>query len=85
MLSPSVYKITAPLMGTYYDKPGPGEKPFVVIGQKIEASAVVCVIESMKLFTEIRSDHGGTLKKILVENEEAVMKNQDLMEIELDE
>ena len=84
-MSPPVYKITAPLMGTYYDKPGPGETPFVVIGQKIRASDVVCVIESMKLFTEIRSDQNGTLKKILVENEEAVMKNQELMEIELDE
>jgi acetyl-CoA carboxylase biotin carboxyl carrier protein len=72
-------------MGTYYDKPGPGEAPFVEVGQKIKASEVVCVIESMKLFTEIRSDHSGTLKKILVENEDAVMKNQDLMEIELDE
>jgi acetyl-CoA carboxylase biotin carboxyl carrier protein len=85
MLSPAIYKVTAPLMGTYYDKPGPGEKPFVEVGQKIMASEVVCVIESMKLFTEIRSDHSGTLKNILVENEEAVMKNQELMEIELDE
>jgi acetyl-CoA carboxylase biotin carboxyl carrier protein len=72
-------------MGTYYDKPGPGEAAFVEVGQKIKASEVVCIIESMKLFTEIRADQGGTLKKILVENEEPVMKNQDLMEIELDE
>jgi acetyl-CoA carboxylase biotin carboxyl carrier protein len=71
-------------MGTYYDKPGPGEKPFVEIGQRIRASDVVCIIESMKIFTEIRSDQTGTLKKILVANEEAVMKNQELMEIELD-
>ncbi len=71
-------------MGTYYDKPGPGEAAFVKVGQKIKASEVVCIIESMKLFTEIRADQGGTLKKILVENEEPVMKNQDLMEIELD-
>ena len=84
-MSPAIYKITAPLMGTFYDKPGPGEPPFVQIGQKITASEVVCVIESMKLFTEIRADHGGTLKNILVENEEPVMKNQELMEIELDE
>jgi acetyl-CoA carboxylase biotin carboxyl carrier protein len=72
-------------MGTYYDKSGPGEAPFVEVGQKIKASEVVCVIESMKLFTEIRADQSGTLKKILVENEEPVMKNQELMEIELDE
>lgn len=69
-------------MGTYYDKPGPGEKPFVEIGQKVKATEVVCIIESMKLFTEIRSDQSGTVKKILVENEEPVMKNQELMEIE---
>ncbi|UCH21035.1 MAG: biotin carboxyl carrier domain-containing protein [Deltaproteobacteria bacterium] len=81
-MSPKIYKVTAPLMGTYYDKPGPGEKPFVEIGQKVKATEVVCIIESMKLFTEIRSDQSGTVKKILVENEEPVMKNQELMEIE---
>jgi biotin carboxyl carrier protein len=38
----------------------------------------------MKIFTELRTEVAGTVKTILVENEDAVMKNQDLIEIEAD-
>ena len=78
------YKVTSPVMGTFYRASAPGEKPLVEIGQQIQASEVVCVIESMKIFTELRADQPGTVKKILVENEEMVMKNQELIEIETD-
>jgi len=70
-------------MGTFYSAPGPGEKPYVEVRQQVNASDVVCVIESMKVFTELRTDKGGFIKAILVENEELVMKNQDLIEIEI--
>ena len=53
------------------------------VGQQVEAAEVVCVIESMKIFTELRADQAGTVTKILVENEEPVMKNQELIEIEI--
>ena len=78
------YRITAPVMGTFYRASAPGEKPLAEIGQKVNAADVVCIIESMKIFTELRTDHAGTVVKILVEDEEPVMKNQDLMEIEID-
>ena len=83
-MSPATYKITSPLMGTFYKASAPGEKPLVEVGQKINANDVVCVIESMKIFTELRGDHGGTVVKILVDDEDPVMKNQELMEIEID-
>jgi acetyl-CoA carboxylase biotin carboxyl carrier protein len=70
-------------MGTFYRASAPGEKPLVEVGQHIEPTHVVCIIESMKVFTELRSDKGGTVKRILVENEAPVMKNQDLIEIEV--
>ncbi len=82
-MSPETYKITSPLMGTFYKASAPGEKPLVEVGQKVKASDVVCVIESMKIFTELRADQGGTVIKILVDDEEAVMKNQELIEIEI--
>ena len=78
----NTYKVTAPVMGTFYRASGPGEKPLVEIGQKINASEIVCVIESMKIFTELRSEHSGIVKEILVENEDPVMKNQSLIIIE---
>jgi biotin carboxyl carrier protein len=70
-------------MGTFYSAPGPGEKPYVKVGQQVNASDVVCVIESMKVFTELRTDQGGIIKTILMEDEEPVMKNQDIIEIEI--
>jgi len=77
------YKVTSPVMGTFYRASGPGEKPFVEIGQRVKAADVVCVIESMKIFTELRADQAGTVKRVLVENEEPVIKNQELIEIEV--
>jgi len=82
-MGPRTYKVTSPVMGTFYRTPGPGESPFVEVGQQVEAAEVVCVIESMKIFTELRVEQAGTVKKILVENEETVMKNQELIEIEI--
>ncbi len=76
------YAIKSPVMGIFYRASAPGEKPFVEIGQKIDVSDIVCVIESMKIFTELRSEYAGIVKEILVENEEPVMKNQELIIIE---
>ena len=83
-MSPETYKITSPLMGTFYKASAPGEKPLVEVGQNVKAADVVCVIESMKIFTELRADKGGTVIKILADDEEPVMKNQELIEIEID-
>ena len=82
-MNPETYKITSPLMGTFYKASAPGEKPFVEVGRRIKAADVVCVIESMKIFTELRADQGGTVIKILAEDEDPVMKNQELIEIEI--
>ncbi len=70
-------------MGTFYSAPAPGEKNFVETGQRVNSDDVVCVIESMKIFTELKADQPGTIKRILVENEEMVMKNQELIEIQI--
>jgi acetyl-CoA carboxylase biotin carboxyl carrier protein len=78
-----VYTVKSPVMGTFYRASAPGEKPLVEVGQKVKASDMVCMIESMKIFTELRADQAGIVKKLLVEDEEPVMKNQELIEIEI--
>ncbi|MBU1344842.1 MAG: hypothetical protein KKE44_23450 [Proteobacteria bacterium] len=80
----TIYKLTSPLMGTFYRASAPGNPPLVEIGQKIKSSDVVCVIESMKIFTELRSEYSGIVKEILVENEDLVMKKQPLIIIDKD-
>ena len=83
-MSSEIYKVTSPLMGTFYRASAPGAKPWVEVGQRVNPSDVVGIIESMKIFTELRTEKGGIVKKILLEDEDAVMKNQELMEIEVD-
>lgn len=75
------YTITSPVMGTFYRSAAPGEPALVEVGKQIKEGDMVCVIESMKIFTELRSERSGIVEKILVKNEDAVMKNQALIEI----
>ena len=82
-MSPKVVKIRAPLTGTFYEAPSPDAPPFVKIGQRINSGDVVCIVESMKVFTEVRSEYNGIIKNIFVKDEQPVLKDQELMEIEI--
>lgn len=77
-----IYEVLSPVMGTFYRASAPDTPPLVEVGQNIKASDMLCVIESMKIFTELRSEYSGVVKDILVENEDPVMKKQVLMIIE---
>ena len=79
----NIYIVKSPVMGTFYRASAPGEKPLVEVGQRVNASDLVCMIESMKIFTELRAGQAGIVKKFLVEDEDPVMKNQELIEIEI--
>ena len=83
-LSSEPYKVISPVMGTFYRSSAPDAPPLVTPGQKVEAGEVICIIESMKIFTELRAQKAGIVKAVLLENEEPVMKNQAVMEIEVD-
>lgn len=39
-------------------------------------------MESMKVFNEVRTERGGVIRKILIEDEDAVMINQPMFEVE---
>jgi acetyl-CoA carboxylase biotin carboxyl carrier protein len=77
------YHIVSPLSGTFYRGPSPEEPPYVEEGDKIERGQVVCIVESMKIFNEVRSDRAGIIHKILIEDEDPVLINQALIEVEL--
>jgi len=74
--------ITAPLVGVFYRSPAPGAPPFVEEGDLVEPGQTVCIIEAMKLMNEIKSHVRGRVKKILVENGQAVEFGQKLFLID---
>ena len=75
-------KITSPIVGTFYRKPGPDKDPYVREGDRIEAGQVVCIVEAMKMMNEIKSEFSGIVKKIHVNDEEPVEFSQLLITID---
>lgn len=73
--------ITAPMVGTFYRSPAPGEPPFVEIGKRISAGQPVCILEAMKLMNELEAEVSGEVVEILVENGTPVEFGQVLMRI----
>lgn len=76
--------VTAPILGTFYRAPAPGEKPFVEVGSKIGANDTVCLIEVMKLFNSVKAGVAGTVVKIIAENGTMVEHGQVLVYIKPD-
>ncbi|WP_018144659.1 acetyl-CoA carboxylase biotin carboxyl carrier protein [Thioalkalivibrio sp. AKL6] len=72
------HRVTAPMVGTFYRAPSPGSKPFVEVGQTVEAGETLCIIEAMKMLNPIEADQGGTIRDILVENGNPVEYGQPL-------
>lgn len=78
-----VVTINAPISGTFYRRPSPEEAPYVEEGDEVNSETVVCIVESMKVFNEVRAEVRGVVKRVLVEDEEPVKINQPLFEVEL--
>lgn len=76
--------VKAPLVGTVYLQPKPGAPAFVKVGDRVEEGDVVCVIEAMKMMTEIKSDHAGIVSAINVKDGELVEVEQPLITLKED-
>ena len=74
--------IRSPMIGTFYCAPQPGASPFVEIGQVVEPSTTVCIIEVMKLMNSISADAHGTVVQILVVDGAQVEEGQPLIALQ---
>ena len=68
----------APLFGVVHLQPAPGEPPFVQPGQAVEAGQLLCVIEAMKMFNEVRADRAGAVQQVLVHSGQEVEAGRPL-------
>ena len=73
--------VPAPLLGTFYHAPRPGDPPFVEIGQQVTAKTVIGIIEVMKLMNAVSAGVSGTVTAILVENGAAIEAGQPLIRV----
>ncbi len=79
---PNGVEVKPPMAGTFYCAPSPGARPFVEVGSTVKKGDQVGIVEVMKLFTSVLSPCDGTVRAVLVGNEEFVESDQTLMVIE---
>jgi acetyl-CoA carboxylase biotin carboxyl carrier protein len=70
--------IRSPMVGTFYAGSNPETGPYITVGATVNEETVVCIIEAMKVFNEIRAEVSGVVSRILVQNGQAVEYNQPL-------
>ena len=73
--------ITAPMVGTFYAGPDPDSPSFVEVGKQVDPETVVCLLEAMKVFNEIKAETVGTIERVLVKSSDAVEYGQPLFAV----
>lgn len=76
-----LYKITSPIVGTFYRSPGPDKDAYVSEGSNVSPETTVCIVEAMKLMNEIQAEVSGEVVKIYVENGQPIEYGQPLFGI----
>ena len=71
--------VTSPMVGTAYLAPEPGAPEFIRVGDSVNEGQTILIIEAMKTMNSVAATHGGTVKEILIENEQPVEYGQPLV------
>ena len=72
------HAVKSPMVGAFYRSPSPDAKAFVEVGDTVAVGDTLCIIEAMKLLNEIEADKAGVIKKILVDNGQAIEYGEPL-------
>ncbi len=70
--------IESPMVGTFYAAANPDSEPFVGVGSQVSPGTVVCIVEAMKVFNEIKAECSGTIERVCVSNGDSVEFGQPL-------
>jgi len=73
--------VMAPITGVFYATTSPDSPPFVQVGDIVKRGQVVCLVEAMKVFNEIKTEIGGTVVAIPPKNNQLVKKGDPLVRI----
>jgi len=74
--------VKAPMVGTAYLAPQPGDPPFVRLGDSVAEGQPLLIIEAMKVMNQIRAHRPGRIAQILVADAQPVEYGAVLMLIE---
>ena len=73
--------IKAPLVGTFYAAPAPEAPAFVKAGDKVKKNDTVCIIEAMKMMSEVPAPCDCVIEEVLSASGDLVGYDQPLFRI----
>lgn len=73
--------IKAPLVGTFYAAPSPEAAPFVKAGDTVKKNDTVCILEAMKMMSEVPAPCDCVIEEVLSASGELVGFGQPLFRI----
>ena len=71
--------IVSPVVGVYYRSPSPDSAPFVEVGDLVKVGQPVGLIEAMKVFSEVVSDHAGIVAEVVARNAALIKQGEVLL------
>ena len=77
-----LHAVLAPFTGVFYRSPTPSGKPYVNVGDWVEAEAVIGLIETMKIFNEVLAERTGRIVAFRADNGQLVHAGDVLVHIE---
>jgi acetyl-CoA carboxylase biotin carboxyl carrier protein len=79
---PNIATIKSPMVGTFYTRPNPKAEAYVKVGDRVDTTTVVCIIEAMKVFNEIPAEVRGQVVAVLAGDGEAVDFEKPLFKVD---
>jgi acetyl-CoA carboxylase biotin carboxyl carrier protein len=80
-MSAALTPVTSPVSGVFYRKPAPDQPPFVEVGSTVKKGQTLCLLETMKVFTKIKSHMDGIVEEILPQDEDIIEKGQVILHL----
>ena len=65
---PAGETVTAPMVGTFYAAPTPDQPPFVQVGDRVKKGDPLCLLEAMKMMSEVTAPCDCEITAVLKEN-----------------
>ena len=73
--------INAPLVGTFYAASAPGEAPFVQAGSQVKQGDTVCLLEAMKMISEVPAPFDCVIEEVLAKDGELAAFDSPLFRV----
>lgn len=81
-ISKEIIIIKSPMVGLVYRQPSPDSKPYVEKLQSIKKGETLCMIEAMKIFSNINAEDDYIVYEICFEDGQLVEYDQPLFKVQ---